>query len=307
MAVCGIAMSMISGGMRIPISVRASKSGPLVFACPSDPARPISEVYVPVLAATTSYALVQGSLGPDAPLPVSKFENDGLFIYVEQRAPRQVTDGLSQTLATGEVVLADTWESSNTWSYALVHADCLRSTRNPLNTIPGDGVVRERQNGAFGSHHAGGAIFGYADSHVAWLSDGRRSSRLPVALHHSRTKRGRLARGAPAVLGPPQRIRLHYDGDFPMPRWRVVRWFWLVGLCLPSTWIGIPSAGAQPASLILVNAQAYTQDAHQPIVDTICIRDGRIVRHRRLVIAGRISRGGNARPGRGRPLRSPRF
>ena len=71
----------------------------------------------------------------------------------------------------GEVALADTWESSNTWSYALVNADCLRSTRNPLNTRPGDGIVRERQNGAFGSEHPGGANFCYADGRIRFTED----------------------------------------------------------------------------------------------------------------------------------------
>ena len=129
------------------------------FVCPSDVAEPISDVYLPVKAATASYAFVQGSLGPDAPLHIAKFENDGMFLYVRTRRSKDVTDGLSKTAMVGEVVLADVWESSNTWSYALVNADCLRTTRNPLNTQPGSGVVRERQNGAFGSQHSGGRQF----------------------------------------------------------------------------------------------------------------------------------------------------
>lgn len=142
-----------------------------VFICPSDDSAAISEVYSPVTAATASYALVQGSLGPDSPLPEAKFDNNGMFLYVTQRKSSQVIDGLSNTLMLGEVVLSDTWESSNTWSYALVHADSLRTTRNPLNTLPGDGVAVDRQNGALGSYHPSGAVVAFADAHVEFLTD----------------------------------------------------------------------------------------------------------------------------------------
>src|SRR5690606_25997086 len=122
-----------------------------------------SQVYDPVVAATTSYALVQGSLGAGDPAHLVKYDNNGMFLYVGQRAVRQITDGLSSTLMLGEVALADTWESSNTWSYAIVHADVLRTTANPLNTTPGAGKTVDRQNGAFGSEHQGGAMFAYAE------------------------------------------------------------------------------------------------------------------------------------------------
>lgn len=140
-----------------------------MFTCPSDTSDPISEVYHPIVAATSSYALVQGTQGPAAPLHVAKYFNDGMFLYVEPVSSRQITRGLSQTLMVGEVVLSDTWESSNTWSYALVHSDCLRTTANPLNTIPGAGETLERQNGAFGSQHPGGAVFCFADGHADFL------------------------------------------------------------------------------------------------------------------------------------------
>lgn len=142
-----------------------------LYSCPSDMAAPISEVYTPVLAATGSYALVQGSLGPDRPVHETKYENDGIFAYVRQRQPRHVTDGLSGTMMLGEVVLADVWESSNTWTYALANADCLRSTTNRLNTQPGAGITLERQNGAFGSNHPGGAVFCFVDGHCSFISD----------------------------------------------------------------------------------------------------------------------------------------
>lgn len=142
-----------------------------LFVCPSDLSEPLSDVYSPVTAATSSYALLQGSLGPDSPVHVTKYENDGMFLYVRQRSARQITDGLANTAMLGEVVLSDTWESSNTWTYALSNADCLRNTRNPLNTQPGAGIEIERRNGAFGSQHPGGAVFGFADGHTEFVRD----------------------------------------------------------------------------------------------------------------------------------------
>lgn len=142
-----------------------------VLRCPSDTSEALSEVYDPVIAATGSYAFSQGSLGAYQPLENVKYANNGAFLYVRQRKLRQFTDGTSGTFLLGEVVLADTWESSNTWTYALAFADCLRTTSNPLNTRPGAGYHYDRQNGAFGSNHPGGALFAYADGHVDFVDD----------------------------------------------------------------------------------------------------------------------------------------
>ena len=142
-----------------------------IFVCPSDDSAPISEVYYPILAATSSYAFVQGTKGPSAPHHEAKYDNDGMFLYVTKRRLAQLRDGTAKTMMLGEVVLSAEWESSNTWSYALVNADCLRTTENPLNTTPGSGIVRERQNGAFGSNHTSGANFVFADGHVEFTDD----------------------------------------------------------------------------------------------------------------------------------------
>ncbi len=149
----------------------AIKEQPAFHRCPSDTSARLSDVYSPVIAATGSYAFVQGTLGPGRPPEQVKYNNDGPFVYVTSRKPSQVTDGLSHTFFVGEVMLADTWESSNTWTYALSNADCLRTTSNRLNTTPGDGYVYYRQNGAFGSQHPEGALFAFGDGHIEFLSD----------------------------------------------------------------------------------------------------------------------------------------
>ena len=143
-----------------------------VLRCPSDSAQSISEVYLPIVAATTSYAFVQGSLGPSAGALRAKYDNNGLFMYVTRMRPAQIEDGLSNTTALGEVQLSDIYESSNTWSYALANADCLRSTEFPLNSPPGSGSAYSLRNGAFGSYHPTGGDFAYADGHVAFVADG---------------------------------------------------------------------------------------------------------------------------------------
>ncbi len=142
-----------------------------VYFCPSESGDTSSRVYYPVIAATASYALNNGSLGPDNPVHVTKYKNDGAFIYSTNFKLADFRDGLSNTFFAGEVVRPDTNESSNVWSYAIANGDSLRTTTNPLNTIPGDGIIVELRNGAFGSSHPGGGLFVHGDGHVDFVSD----------------------------------------------------------------------------------------------------------------------------------------
>ena len=145
---------------------------PAMFVCPSAVAEPISSVYAAISdAASTSYALCNGSLGPDSDDNLVKYENDGAFVYARRKTFGEVQNGLSNTYLAGEVINADIWESSSILTYGRIHADTLRSTRNPLNTPSGEGIVRERRNGAFGSRHAGGANFVFGDAHVQFVAD----------------------------------------------------------------------------------------------------------------------------------------
>ncbi len=140
-----------------------------VYWCPSENGKKESDVYRPIIAAASSYAFSSGSLGPDNPVHVTKYKNDGAFFYHTQIRLADIRDGLSNTFLAGEVVRPDTHESSNVWSYAIANSDCLRTTTNPLNTVPGDGIVVELRNGAFASSHPGGANFAYGDGHVSFI------------------------------------------------------------------------------------------------------------------------------------------
>lgn len=142
-----------------------------VYWCPSESGSRISEVYLPVTAATSSYAFCNGSYGPDHLVHVTKYKNNGPFLYKTKREHSDIEDGHSNTFFVGEVSRPDLHESSNVWTYAIANADSLRTTTNPLNTRPGDGVVVELRNGAFGSSHPGGGNFLYGDGHTQFLSE----------------------------------------------------------------------------------------------------------------------------------------
>ena len=150
------------------------------FVCPSDTSKEFSEqadindiTANGYPAAVGSYAMCSGSNAP-AIFGNLKYQANGVFYYRSRHKVRDISDGLSKTIFVGEVIAADTLESSNIWSRAVRAADSLRTTYNPLNSLPGTGLALIQQfgqNGAFGSEHPGGAQFGFGDGHVEFISD----------------------------------------------------------------------------------------------------------------------------------------
>ena len=157
--------------MNFPTKREGVRSELSVLWCPSENGDRMSTVYQPLRAATSSYAFSSGSLGPNSDELVTAYDNNGAFGYRRARSLTEVGDGLSNSFFVGEVTRPDIWESSNIWSYAIVNADCLRTTDNPVNTRPGAGDTIERRNGAFASSHPGGSQFLFGDSHVQFISN----------------------------------------------------------------------------------------------------------------------------------------
>jgi prepilin-type N-terminal cleavage/methylation domain-containing protein len=156
---------------------------PPLYVCPSDQSESFHTDPAPPMTglrpATGSYAFVHGSAGPPNNNCTLKVNNNGPFRYHKRIKLRQITDGLSNTMFLGEVIQAHTFASSNVWSFTARHLDSLRSTRNPLNTPPGEGLIVPSShattpgvNGAFASEHTGGgANFGLGDGAVVFLHE----------------------------------------------------------------------------------------------------------------------------------------
>ncbi len=149
---------------------------PAVFVCTTDLTEPLYNGL-----GTNSYACVSGTYGPSYNINLEvKYDNDGAFYYCSKTRVRDVTDGLSNTLFVGETVDGHTVESQNVWSQGSRHLSCLRTTDNPPNTMPGEGVYAKdgsdplygyKANGAFASRHPGGVNFVFGDGHVTFISE----------------------------------------------------------------------------------------------------------------------------------------
>ncbi len=141
------------------------------------------------VAGTSSYALCHGTYGPkDFPIrggrPVASditettlCGNTGMFNYTIHLRPSKITDGLSNTIASGEVIKGDTMHGYSLWAYASRHESTLRTTKAAINTPPGEEPYRletwgARNNGAFGSEHLGGGCnFLMGDGSVDFVSE----------------------------------------------------------------------------------------------------------------------------------------
>ncbi len=161
-----------TNGWRTPAVDQAIRSRPDAFVCPSDDSQPMRGS-----CATGSYALAQGSNGPSFGIDQHRVKhyNNGVFLYRTVNSAKDIVDGLSNTMFVGETVEGHTQNSANCWTIGSRHTHSLRSTDNPLNTPPGQGVTVDlygySANGAFGSRHPFGAFFGFGDGHVRFLSE----------------------------------------------------------------------------------------------------------------------------------------
>jgi prepilin-type N-terminal cleavage/methylation domain-containing protein/prepilin-type processing-associated H-X9-DG protein len=147
---------------------------PSAFVCPSDTAQPFitnTGSGTSINAATGSYALVAGSIGPSQGISFNvKYFNTGLFLYRLTQKFSDVTDGTSNTLVVGEVFDGHLSNNPNIWSVGSRHTHSLRTTENPINTPPGTGILHTTLNGAFMSRHTGGANFAFGDGSIRFVS-----------------------------------------------------------------------------------------------------------------------------------------
>jgi prepilin-type N-terminal cleavage/methylation domain-containing protein/prepilin-type processing-associated H-X9-DG protein len=147
---------------------------PAFVVCPSDTARlAITSGAYPI--ATGSYAMVSGRLGPDHGIGANvKITNTGIYMYKTVFRQSDMTDGTSTTMIFGETYDGHLEEVYNVWTMGSRH-HTLRSTVNPPNTPPGQGITTSPYgtplNGAFASRHPGGVMFAFADGHVQFLSE----------------------------------------------------------------------------------------------------------------------------------------
>ena len=162
---------------------------PSTFGCPSSPS--------PLTNSGTSlgcYAMCQGHKGPTYGIACpTKDLNTGMALYVVRVKRKQITDGTSKTLLLGEV--EDCTRPNNRWWSGLRHQDSMRSTDNPVNTPPGQGVTYPSGggvNGAFGSQHPGGAMFALVDGAVRFVEES-----IDLSLYRSL---GQRASGQPKAV-----------------------------------------------------------------------------------------------------------
>lgn len=170
---CGLGPSTSGWQNQIPNYDKLFRTRPDVFVCPTSKDQPVVAATAPAVSYSTGcYALCSGTLGPSQGISAAvKAGNTGMFMYIRALKFADCSDGLSNTFFIGEVRGVHMSSHTNRWWIAGRHVDSLRTTDNPLNTLPNKGVVYSNANGAFGSYHPGGANFGFGDGTVRFIPD----------------------------------------------------------------------------------------------------------------------------------------
>ncbi len=155
----------------VSAQLKNTRLGTLI--CPSDTTQPF---YPGTNDALASYVMVHGDIGPDAGISGEmKVFNTGMFAYMIERTRGECIDGASNTMFVGESYDGHIANRPNRWFIGQRHEDTLRSTTNPINTPPGQGLTTSPYgtplDGSMGSRHPGGAQFAFGDSHAIFLRD----------------------------------------------------------------------------------------------------------------------------------------
>ncbi|MFM7185869.1 MAG: DUF1559 domain-containing protein, partial [Planctomycetota bacterium] len=169
------AATPVAGDVPLTFAATVFRETPGTYRCPSTvkPFSGTNTTGVQPEVGYGSYAMCQGHQGPTYGIACGvKDLNTGMALYVNKVKRKQITDGTTKTLLIGEV--QDPTSPQNRFWLAIRHQDSLRSTDNPINTPPGQGVTYPASagaNGAFGSPHPGGAMFAMVDGAVRFIDE----------------------------------------------------------------------------------------------------------------------------------------
>ena len=169
----------VTGGWDNATNMEVVSARPKFIVCPSDNSKPFldNQPSSGKKAATGSYGLCGGSLGPPNGGGI-KHLNTGVFVYRSCFRLADVTDGTSNQFLVGEIRGSDGYVNGvangaapNMWTTGSRFMS-LRTTVNPVNTLPAQGNVDKTgapANAAFGSLHPAGAQFVFVDGHVSMI------------------------------------------------------------------------------------------------------------------------------------------